>query len=48
MEARLAGGKMAATKNGGFLRYFKMECSLPMSILSGYGVVVTEPCSYVQ
>ena len=29
---------MAATRSGGFLRYFKLECSLPMSILSGYGV----------
>ena len=38
MEVRLARGKMAATRSGGFLRYFKLECSLPMSILSGYGV----------
>ena len=38
MEAQLARGKMAATRSGGFLRYFKLECSLPTSILSDYGV----------
>ena len=38
MEARLVGGKMAATRSGGFLRCFKLEFSLPMSILSGCGV----------
>ena len=39
MEARLAGNKMAATRSGGFLRYFiKLQCLLRMSIISGYGV----------
>ena len=26
---------MATAKSGGFLRYFKLECSLPMSTTSG-------------
>ena len=38
MGARLAGSKMTTTRSGGFLRYLELECSLPMSILSGYGV----------
>ena len=38
MGAQLAGSKMAATKSDGFPRYFKLECSHPMSILGGYGV----------
>ena len=38
MGAKLAGSKMATTKSGGFLGYFKLECSHRMSILSGYGV----------
>ena len=37
MEARLAGSKMVATRNG-FLSNFKQDCSLQMSTLSGYGV----------
>ena len=39
MEAMLGGSKMAATRNGGFLGYFKLEYSLPMSTTSGHGVV---------
>ena len=39
MEARLGGSEMADTRNGGFLRYFKLEYSLPMSTTSGHGVV---------
>ena len=29
---------MAAARSGGILRYFKLECSLPVSILGDYGV----------
>ena len=38
MEARLAGSKMGATRSGGFLRYFKLECSFPISTLNGHVV----------
>ena len=32
---------MATARSGGFLRYFKLECSLPVSTTSG------QPCSCV-
>ena len=37
MEAGLAGSKMTATRSG-FPRYFKLDCSHPMSIFGSYGV----------
>ena len=36
--SKMAVSKMAVSRSGGFLRYFKLECSLPLSIFSGYGV----------
>ena len=39
LGARLAIRENAASKTGCFLRYFKQECSLTMSINSVYSVV---------